>query len=229
MLSGTLPAAPGLELDVAYRPGVTGLEIGGDWYDAFWLDEADTVGLVVGDVVGRGIAAAATMGQLRSAVRALASTGLGPGRLLDALDGYARRHGVGQMATLVYAELGLRSRSLRYACAGHPPAVVVSPGEPPGFMSGGRSVPLDAHFASAGPRAEDARTLAPGSTVVLYTDGLIEQRSRPLADGMERLLREIAVHRDEPPTVLAGAVVRALHQSEHSDDVCLLAARVSRP
>src|ERR1700704_1725 len=64
LLSGSLPAAPGLEVEVVYRPAVSGLEVGGDWYDAFWLDDGDTIGLVVGDVVGRGIAAAATMGQL---------------------------------------------------------------------------------------------------------------------------------------------------------------------
>ena len=106
LLSGSLPTAPGLELEVAYHPAEAGLEVGGDWYDAFWLDEGATIGLVIGDVVGRGIGAAATMGQLRSAVRALASTGLGPGRLIDALDAYAHRHDVGRMTTLICAELG---------------------------------------------------------------------------------------------------------------------------
>ena len=128
LLSGSLPAAPGLEIGVAYHPAERGLEVGGDWYDAFWLDAGDTVGLVIGDVVGRGIGAAATMGQLRSAVRALASTGLPPGRLLDALDAYAERHEVGQMTTLIYAQLGLGSRRLRYACAGHPPPLILGPG-----------------------------------------------------------------------------------------------------
>ena len=83
--------------------------------------------MVVGDVVGRGIVAAATMGQLRSAVRALASTGLTPGPLLDALDSYARRHEVGQMTTLAYAELDLDSGVLVLACAGHPPPAMTIP------------------------------------------------------------------------------------------------------
>ena len=78
MLTGRLPTAKGLEIAVEYRPGVQGLHVGGDWYDSFWLDGGETIGLVIGDVVGRGIEAAATMGQLRSAVRALASTNLGP-------------------------------------------------------------------------------------------------------------------------------------------------------
>lgn len=89
LLSGVLPSGPRLEVDFAYRPAVKGLEVGGDWYDAFWLDEGETAALVVGDVVGRGIEAAASMGGLRSAVRALASTGLAPGELLA--DGFRRR------------------------------------------------------------------------------------------------------------------------------------------
>ena len=226
LLSGALPVAGGLELDVAYRPGVAGLEVGGDWYDAFWVDEGDTIALVVGDVVGRGIDAAATMGQLRSAVRALASTGLGPGALLDALDRFVRRHGVGRMTTLVYAELGVVSRRLRFAAAGHPPPLLVMPGEEPCFVWDGRSLPLDAHQASARPRAETTRELPPAAAVVLYTDGLIETRERSLDEGMERLRDEVAAHRDRPVAEIGAAVVRALHDAEHTDDVCLLAARV---
>jgi PAS domain S-box-containing protein len=226
LLSGALPVADGLELDTTYRPGVAGLEVGGDWYDAFWLDEGDTIGLVVGDVVGRGIDAAATMGQLRSAVRALASTGLGPGALLDALDGFVRRHGVGRMTTLVYAQLGIASRRLCFAAAGHPPPLLVMPGEDPCFVWDGRSLPLDAHRSSSQPRAETARELPPGAAVVLYTDGLIETRARSLDEGMERLRGEVAAHRDGAVAELGAAVVRALRDDEHNDDVCLLAARV---
>jgi serine phosphatase RsbU (regulator of sigma subunit) len=227
MLAGELPAAPGLDVGFAYRPAESGTDVGGDWYDAFWLDEGDTVGLVVGDVVGRGIDAAATMGQLRSAVRALASTGLGPGALLDALDGYAQRHAVGRMATVVYAQLGLGTRRLRYACAGHPPPAVLAPGEAPRFAWEGRSTPLDVYLPASQARAEGALTLPAGSAVLLYTDGLIERRRRPLDDGMERLLAEAETHRDADAGTLAGAVVRALHDTEHADDVCLLAARLA--
>ena len=226
LLSGVLPTAPGLEVGVAYHPAERGLDVGGDWYDAFWLDEGETVGLVIGDVVGRGIGAAATMGQLRSAVRALASTGLSPGRLLGALDAYAERHEVGQMTTLIYAQLGLGSRRLRYACAGHPPPLILSPGEAPSFAWDGRSTPLDVRYASDGPRGEAAVTLAPGSTVLLYTDGLVERRTESLTVGMDRLLEVAATHRDDTATALVGAVVRALHDAAHIDDVCALAARV---
>ncbi len=227
LLAGDLPSATGLELAVSYRPGVSGIEVGGDWYDAFWLDEGETVGLVVGDVVGRGIGAAATMGQLRSAVRALASTGLGPGRLLEALDQYSRRHDVGQMATVVYAQLSLGSRRLRYACAGHPPPAIVTPGDPPSFAWEGRSLPLDAYTSATRPRPEAECALAPGAAVLLYTDGLVENRARPLTEGLDLLLAAAASQRGESAATLADTLVRRLRDAEHPDDACLLAARLT--
>lgn len=224
MLSGELPASAGLDLDVAYRPADRGLDVGGDWYDAFWVDGEETAGLVVGDVVGRGIEAAATMGQLRSAVRALASTGLRPAALLEALDAYARRHGVGRMTTLVYAELHVASGALRYACAGHPPPVVVEPGQAPCFVWDGRSLPLDAYAART--RDEASRRLSPGGAVVLYTDGMIERRGRSLEDGMDELLIGIDDHRRRPASALVAGVVGRLDVGEHADDMCVLAARL---
>jgi sigma-B regulation protein RsbU (phosphoserine phosphatase) len=223
MLSGALPQADGVDLHAAYVPAVSGLDVGGDWYDAFWLDEGDAIGLVVGDVVGRGIEAAATMGQLRSAVRALASTGLPPARLLEALDGYARRHELGQMATLVIAQLRLSSGALAYACAGHPPPVVMRPGEPPQLIWDGRSLPLDAQLTTDRPREEGACRLPSGSALLLYTDGLVERRSKSISAGMDELLVQAAAHRSEPASTLADALVRALVDGEHHDDVCLLA------
>ena len=204
-----------------------GLEVGGDWYDAFWLDGERAIGLVVGDVVGRGIEAAATMGQLRSAVRALAATGLGPGPLLAALDGYAARHEVGRMTTLVYAQLDLASGELRYACAGHPPPVLLEPGAAPEFLWEGRSPPLDAAAVAltGAARPEATRTLAPGGAVFLYTDGLIERRSRPLREGLDRLLAAIADRRDAGIHAVVTDVARALAEPHNADDVCLLGAR----
>jgi phosphoserine phosphatase RsbU/P len=228
LLSGALPQAPGLELDLAYRPAVAGLEVGGDWYDAYWLEEGRRVGLVVGDVVGRGIEAAATMGQLRSAIRALASTGLRPGALLGALDGFAARHEIGRMATVVCAELELDTRRLRFACAGHPPPVIVPPGEPPHVAWAGRSVPLDCYGASI-PRDEASCVLAPGTALLLYTDGLIERRAGTLSDGLDRLLATVTAHRDERVAGISAAIMRELRDTEHPDDVCLLTARLATP
>ena len=228
LLAGELPRDPALDLAVTYRPAVIGLQVGGDWYDAFWLRER-TIGIVVGDVVGRGIGAATTMGQLRSAVRALAATGLTPGPLLDALDGYARRHGVGQMTTLAYAELDLDSGLLTLACAGHPPPVIAVPGQPARFVWDGRSTPLDAATVRS-PRPQATVALTPGATVVLFTDGLFERVDRPLQEGLDLVLAELADHHDEPAQELADAVTQvALAGRRTTDDVCLLALRWGAP
>jgi phosphoserine phosphatase RsbU/P len=226
MLAGELPSTAAVAVAAGYRPAVSGLEVGGDWYDGFWLDD-DRVGLVVGDVVGRGIEAAAAMGQLRSATRALASTGLGPAPLLEALDAYARCHDVGAMATVVYAELSLASAQLRFACAGHLPPVLAPENEGPRLVWDGRSPPLGLLGKDGKPRAEAACSLAPGSTVLLYTDGLVERRTRSIDAGMERLLDELSARRGEPPSILTTNLLRALDDGDHRDDVCVLAASVA--
>jgi phosphoserine phosphatase RsbU/P len=225
LLSGLLPEASGLAIDVFYRAAVKGTEVGGDWYDAFWLDEGVGVGLVVGDVVGRGITAAAAMGQLRSAVRAFASTGLGPAGVLTALDRYSRRHQVGEMATVVYAQLKLATGSLCFACAGHPPPIVNNPGDAPRFAWEGRSVPINT-YPGSGPRPESRLSLERGGTLLMYTDGLIEHRNRT-DDGLARLLETVAGGVDLPFEGIAGRVARELRDPTEADDVCLLATHHS--
>ncbi len=131
------------------------------------------------------------------------------------------------MTTLICAQLGLGSRRLRYACAGHPPPLILSPGEEPCFAWEGRSTPLDVRSRPTDRAARPRSRSPPGSTVLLYTDGLVERRSESLTDGLDRLLREAAAPPDDTPAALAAAVVRALHDPEHVDDVCLLAARAA--
>ena len=226
LLSGALPSADGFELDVVYRPAESGMEVGGDWFDAFWIDDGGTIALVVGDVVGHGIDAAATMGQVRSAVRALVSTGLTPAALLERLDEYAWRHEVAKMCTLIFAELSLRAGVLRFASAGHPPPLLAIPGQEPRFAWGGRSAPLDA-YGFDGNRDEATESLPPGSTILLYTDGLVEQRSKPLDDGMERLRSTVGADGSDTVSVLLGRLIRGLPDQEHRDDVCVLGARLA--
>jgi PAS domain S-box-containing protein len=226
LLAGALQEGEGIEIGVAYRPADQGLEVGGDWYDAFWLEPGETLAIVVGDVVGRGLGAAATMGQLRSALRALASTGLEPGPLLEALSEFSRRHEVGQMATVAYAEIDLRLGSMRYACAGHPPPAIVEPTGAAWFASEGRSPPLDAHSFWSD-RPEGACRLPTGATVVLYTDGLIERSDRPLQLGMDDLLAKLDRLRDDASDVLASSLARAaVGATSRPDDVCVLALRL---
>ncbi len=225
LLAGKPPEGDRFELATSYRPGVSGLEVGGDWHDSFWLETGETLALVVGDVVGRGIEAAVAMGQLRSALRALASTGLEPGALVTALDGYAGRFEVGAMTTLVYAQLHVPTGELRFACAGHPPPLLLHSDSAPEYLWEGRSPPLDSLTATQA-RPEGRRTLAPGSVLLLYSDGLVEHPSRPLEVGMEELRQELAARANQPASALATALVQRLRDPHHSDDVCLLILRL---
>jgi phosphoserine phosphatase RsbU/P len=224
MLSGPLPTAPGLKVGFSYRPAVSGLEVGGDWYDAFWVGK-ERIAMVVGDVVGRGIEAAATMGQLRSATRALAATGLGAAEVLEALDAYGARHDVGAMATVVYVEADLGSGELRYACAGHPPPIVVEGGGETQVLMEGRSTPLTVKLPTSHPRTEGAWTLSEDSLLLLYTDGITERHDQSIDEGERRLRAEAAKRYGEPVPVFADKVVRNLVDSRGArDDACLLVA-----
>jgi sigma-B regulation protein RsbU (phosphoserine phosphatase) len=226
LLDGQMPHSAALEIAVSYNPALAGTTVGGDWYDAFWTSPERTLGIVIGDVVGRGISAAAAMGQLRSAVRALASTGLGPAELLTALDEYSRRHEIGMMTTLIYAELEIEGRTLRLARAGHPPPVLSAPGEDPQLLWTGQSLPLNP-YGLAAPRVQTTHTLAPGATVWLYTDGLIERRNSS-RDELEQLRQAVAEHAASDgslaETVLA--IVRSVNDPEQADDSCLIAIRL---
>ena len=221
LLTAPMPAAPTFKLDTAYRPGVHDLEVGGDWYDAFWLDEPERLALVVGDVVGKGLDAAATMGQLRSAVRAYALTVEGPGELLDALDRYARQHRIGRLTTLIYADLDLHTRHLRYAVAGHPPPVLITESEAPVVLWDGRSTPLDCAGQPPSAREEAHRTLKPGGGLILYTDGLIERRTQTFDTGLQQLLHTTRTHQHDPEH-LPHALLRDLRPDQHADDTCIL-------
>jgi sigma-B regulation protein RsbU (phosphoserine phosphatase) len=224
LLDGAFPRHPRLELGLSYVPSDEGLRVGGDWYDAFWVSDR-SIGLVVGDVVGRGIEAAATMGQLRSAIRALAATGLGPAALLEALDGYAQRHGVGQMATVAYVQMDVEDGTACVACAGHMPPAIVAPGRDPWFVLDGRSVPLDVH-AKPTARAQAEVVVPDEARLVLFTDGLVERVDRPLSDGLDAVLAELDARRDLPAQVLADELTEAMLADRRTkDDVCLLSVR----
>jgi serine phosphatase RsbU (regulator of sigma subunit) len=215
---------PSLPTGVAYLPSSGDMQIGGDWYDVFPVD-GDRTALVVGDVVGRGLEAAATMGQLRSAVRALATTGAGPGALLGSLDTYAHRHDVGRMATVAYLEIDVRHGVLRMACAGHMPPALVAPGVAAQYLLEGRSAPLDAYLAPM-PRPEAEVRLPDEALLVLFTDGLVERVGRPLDEGLNTLLDQIQRLAGAAPGDVAARVAETmLVDRDVKDDVCVLAAR----
>ncbi|GIF16104.1 SpoIIE family protein phosphatase [Actinoplanes teichomyceticus] len=211
---------PRFTVETHYRSGGQGLEVGGDWFDAF-LITADKLAVVVGDVVGRGLEAAGTMGQLRSAVRALATAENGPARLLDGLDRFCQRVESARMATVAYAEVDLDSRELVYACAGHLPPLLHQPTGAGEFLAQARSGPIGSR--AAGPRRTEHRMrLAPGSRLLLYTDGLVARRDRAVDRGLEVLSRTFGRLRGAPTKGLTAALADTLVGREHSADVCLL-------
>lgn len=218
-LLAELPAVPGIELAVSYRPGVTDLEVGGDWYDAFELPSG-RLALVIGDVVGRGLEASSTMGRLRSAIRALAQLEDGPARLIERLDDFARRDDTSRLATVIYAEFDPKDGTLVYACAGHPPPLVAAENGGPTFLCEGRSMPLAA--VAQAPQRVDARvTLPPGAVLILYSDGLIERRGEAVTAGMARLRQRVG-DGDLARRPVEALVDAMLADTTQPDDVCML-------
>jgi len=209
-----------------YVPAAGDAQVGGDWYDAFRTPSGRPV-LVVGDVVGHDLEAAAAMGQLRSALRALAwsTGGASPAAMLTLLEAMATGLGVTDFVTVVVATLEETSDGtrVRWSCAGHPPPVVVHADGTAATLP----EPGDPVLAAAepGPRHDHAVHLPPGSTLVLYTDGLVERRDRDAATGIAELVVEARALAGEPVEAMCDALVARL--APHAeDDVALLAVRV---
>jgi GAF domain-containing protein/anti-sigma regulatory factor (Ser/Thr protein kinase) len=220
LLPETLPVLPRTVLAARYLPAESGVDIGGDWYDVIALPDGGVL-FVIGDVVGHGVQAAAVMGQLKSALRAYAFEGHGPGAILDRLKALVRSTlGGGMIGTLFVAVFDPKTGTLRYASAGHPPALVRSPGGAVSYLPGGRSTPLAVGSRPA-PEAEVA--VDDGSLVLLYTDGLVERRGESLGAGLDRLERAVA---DGPADVdeLLDHLLGVLGgEGPSSDDTALLA------
>ncbi|MFG2718900.1 SpoIIE family protein phosphatase [Streptomyces sp. NPDC048416] len=207
-----------LRVAATYQPGGTDAAVGGDWYDVITLGAGRTA-LVIGDVMGRGVRAAAVMGQLRTAVRAYARLDLPPHEVLQLLDGLAAEIDASQIATCVYAVHDPNEGRLVYASAGHLPVLVrhedgtvhraEEPTGPP-LGTGGwlhTSGTID---------------LPPGATAVLYTDGLVERRREDIDEGVAALARALS-GAVGTPQVVCGRLLRALGvTAEHDDDVAIL-------
>ncbi|MGW4875137.1 SpoIIE family protein phosphatase [Streptomyces sp. NPDC004262] len=209
----------GLEVASRYQPAGATVEVGGDWFDVIPLD-GDRTALVVGDVMGSGINAAATMGRLRTATNTLASLGLDPAVLLDHLE--KTTSGLDQsIATCVYAVHDPLLRQFRIANAGHLPPVRVRPGRPPELLDLPTGVPLG---VGGIPFSTTTVDFEPGDELVLYTDGLVETRSHSLDERLDALLALL----DGPARPLeevCDLLLRELHHPDNHDDVAVLIAR----
>jgi anti-sigma regulatory factor (Ser/Thr protein kinase) len=205
-----------------YLPAATEASVGGDWFEMLDLP-GERLAVAVGDVVGSGIGAAAAMGQIRSAVRVLALAGKHPMELLETMDSFAESVEGASMSTAVCAELDMRTGRIIYACAGHPPSLVVGPGGAR-FLEGGRRPPLSMPPANA--VASDASAhLQPGETLVLYTDGLIERRGEAVDEGLQRLAAVATELADRGPDALAERIVSQLLPDGAADDAAVLCVR----
>jgi anti-anti-sigma factor len=223
MLTTRLPDVDGVEFAVRYLPGSADAEVSGDWYDVIPLT-AGRVGVVIGDVVGRGIEAAATMSQLRTAVRAYAVEGLEPAQLVARLHRLVDRLGVGLSTTLAYLELDPFTGAMRYVSAGHLPPLLSEAAGGSRFLEGGRSTPLGAAPAGLPVRQEDV-VLGPGDTILLYTDGLVERRVDPIDDRLEDLRRAMACAPGDLDAALEHLTATLGEDGARHDDVALLALR----
>jgi PAS domain S-box-containing protein len=224
MLTTHLPEIAGVELAVRYLPGSPDHEVGGDWYDVIPLP-GGRIGVVIGDVVGRGIEAAVTMSQLRTALRAYAIEGLEPADVLRKLHHLGDHLDEGLGTTLVYLDLDPATRELRYVSAGHLPPVHVDAAGVPTFLEGARSTPLGT--LEPGVVVPQARlVLEPGESVLLYTDGLVERRDEGIIARLEKLRATIASAPQELDARLEHVTATLTGDMVRFDDVALLALRV---
>jgi len=211
-------------LAATYRPSDQRLEVGGDWYETLALP-GDRIGVAVGDVVGHGLEAAAAMGQLRTAVAALGPDCASPVDLLDQLDEFAQRSPAMLFSTACFATLDPRSGVVRHASAGHPPLLRVDPPGRTRFLQDGRSWPLCAAEGIRG--AHGTAVLAPGATLLFYSDGLVERRGEGIDDGLERLALVARRLRTLDVDALCTRIVaELLGDRPLEDDVVVVALRL---
>jgi phosphoserine phosphatase RsbU/P len=220
------PPVPGLELAVRYLPAVKETQVGGDWYDAFPLPCGATM-LVIGDVAGHDVAAAASMAQARGVLRGIAQTVEGPpAAVLRALDRALQHLGEATPVTAVVAVVRSApdgTTVLRWSNAGHPPPVVVAADGTVEVLE--RDPDLLLGVDPTAVRVDHARVLAPGDTLLLYTDGLIERRGVPLDDGTAWLAVELGGLAGLPLETMTDALLADMAEGL-ADDVAVLAARV---
>jgi PAS domain S-box-containing protein len=226
-LMGTPPAIPGLTTASRYRPATQGAGVGGDWFDLVPLG-AGRVGVLIGDVMGRGLEAAAVMGQLRSAAHALAKTGMQPRQLMQALDAAVADLDVpDQLVTCCYLVIAADAGAVTICSAGHLPTLVATPGEGARALPAPVNAPLgvgDVLYQQC------SAVIPPGATLVLYTDGLIETPGSDIEDQLSQLTATLSDLFTTAPDLEAAAdhvLTTLLPDAEgHNDDVTLLLTRL---
>ncbi len=228
------PEPDHLQIVVRYVAAAEAASVGGDWFDAFLQPDGATV-VVIGDVMGHDVAAAAAMGQMRSLLRGIAwYSGEGPAAVLAGVDHAMLGLQVDTTATAVVARLEQNEDEsergvtrLRWSNAGHPPPMVLNPDRSV-VVLGGVEADLLLGLDPETERAESALTVDRGATVLLYTDGLVERRGQSLTTGLERLRRTLVDLADEDLDGLCDGLLERLVPKGSEDDVALVAVRLHR-
>ena len=220
LLPTDLSVIGGLQLAARYLPA-SRESLGGDWYDAFAIGTGQIV-VAIGDVVGHGIPAAAVMAQLRTALRAYAVEGHAPGQVLELVNRLMTGVGPRAMTTLVYGVIDSERGSLDLVVAGHPPPLLISPAGEASFIEASAGVPLG--VSDLARYEHRSIPFEPGTTLLLYTDGLVETRDASLDAGLDRL-RALAGG-NGGVQALCAKVVERLVPGDRPDDVALLAVRI---
>jgi serine phosphatase RsbU (regulator of sigma subunit)/anti-sigma regulatory factor (Ser/Thr protein kinase) len=224
LLPEQLPQIPGMDVAVRYLPAGAGMEVGGDWFDMLELGDG-RVALAMGDVVGRGVRAAALMGKLRTSLEAYAFDGRSPEQVVERLHSLMERQHRSEMATLLYVVIEPDRASAELACAGHMPLLIRGASGEARFPAGDVSPPLGAlPFV----RFQASRVdLEPGSSLLLFTDGLVEVRGTSIELRLEELRRIVETGPSAPEALCDVLLERMLGHEEPQDDVALLVLSVS--
>jgi PAS domain S-box-containing protein len=220
LLPDRLPTLPGLEMAARYMPGGPGADVGGDWYDAMLL-EGGRIGVAMGDVVGHGLGAAALMGQLRNALRAYALDGHSPSAVVERLDRLVEELEPGRMATLLFVVIDPDMTTIRFASAGHLPPLVLGPDGDARYLEEVRDVPLG--VAAGKEYSEATAELEPGSTLVTYTDGLVEERGTSIDQGLATLREAVIAGPRATEPLCDHIIAKMLEHRAPMDDIAVLA------
>jgi PAS domain S-box-containing protein len=220
LLPKDVAVAEEVSIAARYLPASPGLEVGGDWYDVVRVGEDELI-VSIGDVVGHGLHAAATMGQLRNAARAYALERASPPEIVRRLNDFVSNFRDGEFSTLFVGRIDLERRTLEYTNAGHPPPLLRGPTGEVAWLDGGRAFPvgvgLDGECTSAIVGFE------PNAVLVLYTDGLVERRERPLEEGFAALADVVRKGTEDADDLLEEIIARIVDDdADHTDDIAMV-------
>lgn len=222
VLPESLPAVPGLSITAQYRPAERGTEVGGDWYDVFAVGDGNVV-VIIGDVAGHGVEAAALMGRVRNAARAFAVEDPRPAELLRRLDHLLCTLDEDAFVTALAAVVNVHDATLEWARAGHPPALLCRDRRTE-FLEEVGGTPLG---SMARPYEPARRHIGHGALLVLFTDGLVERRSRPIDEGLAWLASRVS-HGDrrDIEELCEDLLAERFAGAPSEDDICIVALKV---